>query len=117
MLLQFDRSRAPVLASVHREVPSHEAMTVVLTIADEAMLRARYPERSQLSGLKELDHLETHSRNFIALSPFLVIGSTRPGQGHRRQPRAGDHPGFVRVLDDPHAGDPGPARATTVSIR
>jgi PPOX class probable FMN-dependent enzyme len=71
----------------------------VLTIADEAMLRARYPERSQLSGLKELDHLETHSRNFIALSPFLVIGSTRPGQGTDVSPR-GDHPGFVRVLDD-----------------
>ena len=71
----------------------------VLTIADEAALRAQYPERSKLSAIKELDHLETHSRNFIALSPFLVIGSTRPGQGTDVSPR-GDHPGFVRVLDD-----------------
>lgn len=71
----------------------------VLTIEDEAALRARYPERSKLAEMKELDHLETHSRNFIALSPFLVIGSTRPGLGTDVSPR-GDQPGFVRVLDD-----------------
>lgn len=70
-----------------------------LMIADEAVLRAQYPERSELARLKELDRLETHSRNFIALSPFLVIGSTRPGQGTDVSPR-GDQPGFVRVLDD-----------------
>ena len=67
--------------------------------ADEAALRALYPERSRLSVLKELDRLDPHCRHFISLSPFLVIGSTRAGSGTDVSPR-GDHPGFVRVLDD-----------------
>jgi hypothetical protein len=33
------------------------------------------------------------------MSPFLVIGSTRPGRGTDVSPR-GDAPGFVRVLDE-----------------
>jgi len=69
------------------------------TITEETALRAGYPAQSELSRLKELDHLDQHCRNFIALSPFLVIGSTRPGVGTDVSPR-GDQPGFVRVLDD-----------------
>ena len=31
------------------------------------------------AGLKVLDHLDTHCRNFIALSPFYVISSALTG--------------------------------------
>src|SRR5260370_962041 len=42
---------------------------------------------------------DDHCRNFLAHSPFAVIGSTRPGRGTDVSPR-GDAPGFARVLDD-----------------
>ena len=42
---------------------------------------------------------DAHCRNFLAHSPFAVIGSTRPGRGTDVSPR-GDAPGFARVLDD-----------------
>src|SRR5215469_7838291 len=67
-------------------------------ICDEAALRGLYPEPTERVRLKELDHLDEYCQRFIALSPFLVIGSTRPGRGTDVSPR-GDHPGFVRVLD------------------
>ena len=43
--------------------------------------------------------LYAHCRNFLAHSPFVVIGSTRVGRGTDVSPR-GDAPGFARVLDD-----------------
>ena len=66
---------------------------------DETALRALYPAIPERSRLKELDRLDEHCRHFISLSPFLVIGSSRAGQGMDVSPR-GDAPGFVRVLDD-----------------
>ena len=68
-------------------------------ICDESSLRALYGEPSELARLKQLDHLDPHCRRFIGLSPFLVIGTTRPGVGTDVSPR-GDAPGFVQVLDD-----------------
>jgi len=68
-------------------------------IADEATLRSLYPAPLERAKLKELDRLDEYCRRFIALSPFLAFGSTRPGGGTDVSPR-GDHPGFVRVLDD-----------------
>jgi PPOX class probable FMN-dependent enzyme len=68
-------------------------------IGDETSLRALYDAPSGLARLKQLDRLDKHCRHFISLSPFLVIGSTRPGQGADVSPR-GDAPGFVRVIDD-----------------
>jgi PPOX class probable FMN-dependent enzyme len=53
----------------------------------------------ELAVLKQLDHLDKHCRNFLAHSPFCVIGSTRVGKGTDVSPR-GDAPGFARVLDD-----------------
>ena len=44
-------------------------------ITEKADLRARYGERSERAVLKQLDHLDQHCRAFIALSPFLVIGT------------------------------------------
>ncbi|MCK6451098.1 MAG: pyridoxamine 5'-phosphate oxidase family protein [Alphaproteobacteria bacterium] len=71
---------------------------------DEPGLRALYPQVSELARLKQLDRLDRHCRNFIARSPFLVIGSTRPAVDGSRggtdvSPR-GDAPGFVQVIDD-----------------
>jgi PPOX class probable FMN-dependent enzyme len=68
-------------------------------VADEAGLRRLYDQPSELARLKQLDRLDAHCRRFIALSPFLVIGSTRPDRGSDVSPR-GDAPGFVQVLDD-----------------
>jgi uncharacterized protein len=68
------------------------------TINDEVQLRGLYQKPMELALLKQLDRLDDHCRNFIAHSPFVVIGSTRPGRGTDVSPR-GDAPGFVRVLD------------------
>lgn len=68
-------------------------------ICDEALLRALYGDPSELARLKQLDRLDPHCRRFIAQSPFLVIGTARPGTGMDVSPR-GDAPGFVQVLDD-----------------
>ncbi len=67
--------------------------------ADEAGLRACYPEMSERVRRKVLDRLDEYCRRFIALSPLLVLGTARPGHGTDVSPR-GDRPGFVRVLDD-----------------
>jgi uncharacterized protein len=69
------------------------------TVSDETALRGLYPEPMELAVLKQLNHLDAHCRNFLAHSPFAVIGSTRPGRGTDVSPR-GDAPGFARVLDD-----------------
>ena len=70
---------------------------------DESGLRSLFPPVSELARLKQLDHLDKHCRNFIAHSPFLVIGTTRPANGSAGgtdvSPR-GDAPGFVQVIDD-----------------
>ena len=66
---------------------------------DEAALRSLYEPPLELALLKQLDRLDGHCRNFLAHSPFAVIGSTRPGRGTDVSPR-GDAPGFARVLDD-----------------
>ena len=68
-------------------------------ISDEPALRGLYQPPMELAVLKQLDHLDAHCRNFLAHSPFAVIGSTRPGRGTDVSPR-GDAPGFARVLDD-----------------
>ena len=68
-------------------------------LCDESALRALYPAPSRLAIVKQIDRLDEHCRRFISMSPFLVIGSTRPGRGTDVSPR-GDAPGFVRVLDE-----------------
>ena len=69
------------------------------SVSDETALRGLYEPPMELAVLKQLDHLDAHCRNFLAHSPFAVIGSTRPGRGTDVSPR-GDAPGFARVLDD-----------------
>lgn len=48
---------------------------------------------------KELNELDSHAREFIGRSPFLLIGTSGAGGRMDMSPK-GDPPGFVRVLDD-----------------
>lgn len=48
---------------------------------------------------KVINRFETHSRNFVAHSPFLIIGSVRKDGIGDVSPR-GEEPGFVKIIDD-----------------
>jgi len=48
---------------------------------------------------KVFNRFEKHSRNFIAHSPFLIIGSARKDGIGDVTPR-GEEPGFVKIIDD-----------------
>ena len=69
------------------------------TVADYAALKAIYGEASELARRKLLSRLDRHCRNFISISPFLVIGSASAAGPADVSPR-GDAPGFVAVIDD-----------------
>jgi PPOX class probable FMN-dependent enzyme len=69
------------------------------TIQNKTVLRARYGAPSERSVKKQLARLDRHCRNFIALSPFLVIATAGDDGLADASPR-GDAPGFVAVLDD-----------------
>lgn len=62
-------------------------------------LRALYGAAKERALKKEMTSLDVHSRQFIALSPFLVIGSGNSSGYLDASPRGG-LPGFVKVLDD-----------------
>lgn len=64
-------------------------------------LREIYDEPLEISVRKKLDRLDQHCRDYLALSPFMVIGSADEN-GHGDVSPKGDHPGFVQVLDDSH---------------
>lgn len=67
-------------------------------IADPAELRSHIGAVSDLAERKVLKRLDGFCRDFIALSPFLVLASA-DGQGHVDASPRGDAPGFVRVID------------------
>jgi PPOX class probable FMN-dependent enzyme len=67
-------------------------------IRDARELRALYPPPLERARIKTLSRLDGHCRKFIALSPFVCIG-TSGEEGADVTPR-GDRPGFVHVLDD-----------------
>lgn len=69
------------------------------TIASKDELRALYGEPSERAVRKQLSRLDIHCRNFIALSPFLVIATAGADGLADASPR-GDAPGFVRVVDE-----------------
>jgi PPOX class probable FMN-dependent enzyme len=84
--------------------PPHNAAIVqrrqkVDTIENPQQLRELYGEPSERAVKKQLTRLDRHCRNFIALSPFLVIASADPDGRCDASPK-GDAPGFVRVVDD-----------------
>ena len=69
-----------------------------MTITNTSELRTAYREPNERAGLKVLDHLDEHCRNFITLYPLCVIGSSAADGRADVSPR-GDPPGFVAVLD------------------
>ena len=68
-------------------------------IGSEADLRAKFGEVSHLAGAKSRPALDKYSRQFIGLSPFLVI-STADAAGKADMSPRGDPPGFVHIIDD-----------------
>ncbi len=62
-------------------------------------LRVDYPPLVKRAITKELAALDQHCRNYLALSPFLVIGTQNKDCLGDVSPR-GDLPGFVKVVDD-----------------
>ncbi|MFX8254342.1 pyridoxamine 5'-phosphate oxidase family protein, partial [Acinetobacter baumannii] len=62
-------------------------------------LRGHFGQVSPLAEKKVLHHLDKFCRDFIALSPFLVIASS-DGNGHADASPRGDAPGFVSVIDN-----------------
>ena len=68
-------------------------------IRSEDDLRLRHAPPSDLVKKKCVDRLDKHCRAFIALSPFLVLG-TAGAEGRADVSPRGDPPGFVKVLDD-----------------
>ncbi len=69
------------------------------TIEDPRRLREIYGEPGERAVKKQLTRFDRHCRNFIALSPFLVIASSDPDGRCDASPK-GDAPGFVRIIDD-----------------
>src|SRR5881397_1300143 len=65
---------------------------------DESELRKLYPPTVERARLKTQFKLDKHSRDFIARSPFVCLGSSSE-KGADVTPR-GDQPGFVLVLED-----------------
>lgn len=70
-----------------------------MTIDDMTSLREVYRPPADQAGLKVLDHLDVHCRNFIALSPFYVISSSRADGRADASPR-GDPPGSLAHIPD-----------------
>lgn len=68
------------------------------TITDATGLRTCYPSPAERSVKKTLPALDAHMRAFIALSPFLCLGTSGEAGGDVT-PR-GDAPGWVHVLDE-----------------
>ena len=70
-----------------------------MMIGSEEELRAKFGEVSHLASAKSRPALDKYSRQFIGLSPFLVI-STADATGRADLSPRGDPPGFVQVIDD-----------------
>ena len=60
-------------------------------------LHGHYKEPVELVVLKQIDRLDEYCRQFIAVSPFLVLATCGPG-GVDCSPKGGE-PGFVQALD------------------
>lgn len=68
-------------------------------VATEGELRNIMGEPGAVAVGKQLDRLDRHCRDFIALSPFVLVGTFDASEACDVSPR-GDTPGFVAVLDD-----------------
>ena len=68
-------------------------------VADARELRAVVGEVHLIAERKVLDRLDHFCRDFIALSPFLVLASS-DSEGRADASPRGDGPGFVQVIDE-----------------
>lgn len=68
-----------------------------ITSIDE--LRTLYAQPTARVVKKQIDHLDRHCRNFIALSPFVVMSTVDADGNLDTSPRGGE-PGFIRVMDE-----------------
>ena len=75
-----------------------EQTTAESKIETKEELREFYGPANERSVKKQMAKLDEHARNFIALSPFMVISSAT-AEGADASPK-GDPPGFVKVIDD-----------------
>lgn len=70
-----------------------------MTILTHSELRSHYAQPQERARRKELRSLDHHCRDFIALSPFVVLSTCDEEHNLDASPRGGD-PGFVKVTDD-----------------
>ena len=75
-----------------------EQTTAASKIETKEELREFYGPANDRSVKKQMAKLDEHAKNFIALSPFMVISSAT-AEGADASPK-GDPPGFVKVIDD-----------------
>lgn len=68
-------------------------------LRNEDDLRGVYKRPSDGAVAKDIGVIDRHFARFIALSPFLCMGTTGPDGTGDVSPRGGE-PGFVHVLDD-----------------
>ncbi|MBX3569530.1 MAG: pyridoxamine 5'-phosphate oxidase family protein [Rhizobiaceae bacterium] len=68
-------------------------------ISTREELRTHYKAVHDLAVRKEMRVFDPHARNFIARSPFVLVGSS-DGKGNSDVTPRGDKPGFVALLDD-----------------
>ena len=71
----------------------------MVQIKTKDQLRQIYKSPKGRTLEKVIHRFEKHSRQFVALSPFLVISSARPDGFADASPR-GEGPGFVKIIDD-----------------
>lgn len=86
------------------------------TITTEEELRAEIGHPGKLAEHKVIAHIDQHCREFIAMSPFLIM-STSNNKGMCDSSPRGDSPGFVYVLDEKHVvipERPGNRRADSI---
>ncbi|CAG0957182.1 MAG: pyridoxamine 5'-phosphate oxidase family protein [Rhizobiaceae bacterium] len=68
-------------------------------ITTRERLRSIYKAPGTAAVRKELRRLDSHCRNFIGRSPFVLIGSS-DGEGNADVTPKGDRPGFALTIDD-----------------
>lgn len=74
-----------------------EPTTVELITPED--VRAYYQDPHPIALSKEMQQLDRHCRDFIALCPFVIV-ATSDAQGRVDATPRGDAPGFVAVADD-----------------
>lgn len=68
-------------------------------VTTAAALRQLYAAPMERAVKKEIHALDQHCRQFIALSPFVLLATADAEHNLDASPRGGD-PGFVKVADD-----------------